>query len=64
MKIRIVNGPGSPWEDTAIVDTVGIVIDGRGYCPLDDLSGIVVVEASAEERTALAQHGFWLDFLN
>lgn len=36
MRIRIVEGPGAPAEHIAVVDEFGVVIDDRGYCPLDD----------------------------
>jgi len=58
MRIRIAGGPGSPWEGSAILDDAGIVIEGRGYCPLDDLRGVVIVEVTAEERARLAEYGF------
>jgi len=58
MRIRIVESPGSPWEGIATIDDAGIVIQGRGYCPLDDLRGVVIVEMTDEERARLAEYGF------
>ena len=60
MRIRIVEGPGAPAEHEAVVDHFGIMIDGRGYCPLDDMRGIVVVEVSDGELVWLLAHGFEL----
>ena len=60
MRIRIVEGPGAPAEHDAVVDHFGVVIDGRGYCPLDDLRGIVVVDVSDDELVRLTGHGFEL----
>lgn len=60
MRIRIVEGPGAPAEHDAVVDDFGVVIDGRGYCPLDDLRGVVVVEVSDDELVRLMAHGFEL----
>ena len=60
MKVRFVEGPGSPAEHDAVVDDFGLVIDGRGYCPLDDLRGVVVVEVSDEELARLVENGFEL----
>lgn len=60
MRIRIVEGPGAPAEHDAVVDHFGVVIDGRGYCPLDDLRGIVVVDISDAELAQLIGHGFEL----
>lgn len=58
MHVRFVEGPGSPWDGCADVDSAGIVIDGKGYCPLDNLRGIVIVEISEDERARLIDHGF------
>ena len=58
MKVRFVEGPGSPGESLAVVDEAGLVIDGKGYCPLDDLRGVVIVEMTDEERARLAEYGF------
>lgn len=60
MRIRIVEGPGSPADHDAVVDHFGLVIDGRGYCPLDDLRGVVVVDVSHDELVRLVEHGFEL----
>ena len=60
MRIRIVEGPGAPAEHHAVVDEFGVVIDGRGYSPLDDLRGVVVVEVSDDELVRLIEHGFEL----
>lgn len=43
-----------------MVDDFGVEIDGRGYCPLDDLGGIVIVEATENEQMRLPEHGFTL----
>jgi len=61
MRIRIVEGPGSPWEGIATIDDAGIVVDGRGYSPLDDLRGIIVVEMTRDEQQRLLEYGFDLD---
>ena len=58
MRIRIVEGPGAPAEHDAVVDHFGVVIDGRGYCPLDDLHGVVIVDVSDEELVRLLAHEF------
>lgn len=58
MRVRIVEGPGSPWEGRASVDSAGMVIGGEGYCPLDDLRGVVIVEATEHEQARLVEHGF------
>lgn len=58
MRIRIVEGPGAPAEHIAVVDQFGVVIDGRGYCPLDDLRGIVIVDVSDDELVRLSTHSF------
>lgn len=58
MRVRIVEGTDAPWEGNAAVDAAGIVINGDGYCPLDDLRGIVIIEFTDEERELLIAHGF------
>lgn len=58
MRIRFVEGPGAPAEHDAVVDHFGVVIDERGYCPLDDMRGMVVVEVSDGELVRLLAHGF------
>lgn len=58
MHVRIVDGADAPWEGHAAVNAAGIVIDGDGYCPLDDLHGVVIVEFTDEERELLIAHGF------
>lgn len=60
MNIRILDGPGSPWEGSAIVDSIGMVIDGEGYCPLDDAGGMIIVSITDSERRGLLDHGFQL----
>ena len=60
MRIRIVDGPGAPPQHDAVVDEFGVVIDGRGYCPPDDLRGIVIVDVSDDELVRLLAHGFEL----
>lgn len=42
------------------MDSVGIVIDGEGYCPLDDLSGVIIVSITEPERLRLLDYGFQL----
>jgi hypothetical protein len=34
------------------------VIEGRGYCPLDDLRGLVIVEMTAAEHERLRAYRF------
>jgi hypothetical protein len=41
MILRIIEGPGALWQGRATVDGAGILIDGRGYGPLDNLAGVV-----------------------
>lgn len=37
-----------------------MVFGDRGYCPLDDLHGVVVVDVSDDELVRLVEHGFEL----
>ena len=61
VRIRIVYGPHSPWRGDVQVTIEALWLKGLPYAPADDMDGIFIEEATADEDKLLAEMGFELE---